>query len=128
MQSPQKPPGTGPAADSKLPVGWAVLAALALTALAALGIFWWVEQRSSAEARPAPEELRLRLDINRASARELELLPGIGARRAMRIIKARQQRGGFKRLAELDEADVLGPGAAERLAPYLLPLPKESGQ
>lgn len=128
MHSLKTPPESGTAASSRLPVGWTVLAALALSALAVLGVLWWREQRRAAEARPSPKELQLKLNINRASARELALLPGIGTGRARRIVKARHKRGGFKRLAELDEADVLGPGASERLAPYLLPLPEESGQ
>ncbi len=127
MQSLRTPPESGAAAPPRSPVGWTVLAALALSALAALGVLWWLEQRRAAEARPSPRELQLRLNINRASARELELLPSIGTRRAVRIVKARHKRGGFKRLTELDEPDVLGPGAAERLAPYLLPLPEEGG-
>ncbi len=127
MQSLKTPPESGTAASLRSPVGWTVLAALALSALAALGALWWFEQRRAAEARPSPKELQLKLNINRATARELGLVPSIGTRRAMKIINARQKRGGFKRLTEIDEPDVLGPGAAERLAPYFLPLPEESG-
>jgi competence protein ComEA len=141
----EKPP-PGPAGGATTPagepgrslVGWATVLALALTALAALGFVWLRDRRAAARPRPfdglrassgEPVEplpagdLRLRLDINAASAGELDLLPGVGAFRASKIVEARKARGGFKRLAELDEPGLLGPGAAARLAPYLQPLP-----
>jgi hypothetical protein len=104
-----------------MPLGWLVLGALALSAIAGLGLLWWTRERA-AERPPDPQKLHLRLDINRASSSELQLLPGIGASRATRIVRARERRGGFRSLSELDEREVLGPGAARRLAPYLLPL------
>lgn len=104
--------------------GWAALFALALTVLAALGAVWLRrERRRGREPAPPPETLRLRLDLNAASAEELRLLPGVGLARAAKLVEARQSRGGFRRLAELDERELLGPGAAERLAPFLEPLP-----
>jgi len=104
-------------------MGWATVLALTLTALAALGFLWLRERRSAQRAGQPAEALRHRLDINAASAEELDLLPGVGAFRAKKLIDARQARGGFKRLAELDEPGLLGPGASQRLAPYLQPLP-----
>jgi len=65
----------------------------------------------------------MKLDINRAEARELELLPGVGPTRAARIVAARRKRGGFRSLSELDERELLGPGSSERLATYLKALP-----
>jgi hypothetical protein len=118
-------PGDGRGPRSFKPAGpltgWATVMALALTGLAALGFIWLREGRSAARERPPAGELLLRLDLNSASAEQLDLLPGVGAPRARKIVEAREARKGFKRLAELDE--VLGPGSAERLAPYLMPLP-----
>ena len=104
------------------PAGWAVLGVLALSALAGLALASLVEERDSDRIGGVSAEFRLRLDVNRATARELELLPGIGPSRAMRIVRARGERGGFRSLRELDDDSLLGPGASERLAPYLLPL------
>ena len=104
------------------PAGWAVLGVLAVSALAGLALASLLEEPRSRSVSVSAE-IRLRLDINRASARELELLPGIGPSRAMRLVKARRERGGFRSLRELDDDSLLGPGASERLAPYLLPLP-----
>jgi competence protein ComEA len=97
--------------------------ALALTGLAALGLVWLRERRAAGRPRPPAGELRLRLDLNAASAEELDLIPGVGPGRAARIVEVRKARGGFRRLAELDEPALLGPGAAERLAAYFAPLP-----
>jgi len=116
-------PGRAPVQEKGLPVGWTVLAALALSGIVLLGALWWRESRREGEPRTPPAKLRLRLDVNSASAEEFELLPGIGTRRALRIVKARQRRGAFRSLAELDEPEVLGPGTSERLAQYLAPLP-----
>lgn len=61
-----------------------------------------------------------RLDPNRADARALEALPGIGPALARRIVEERARGGPFRSLADL-EARVpgLGPQRAARLAPYL---------
>ena len=119
--------GAGEAVPAQRPerplVGWATVMALALTGLAALGFVWLRERRAAGRPRAPAGELRLRLDLNAASAEELDLIPGVGPGRAARIVEVRKARGGFKRLAELDEPALLGPGASERLAPYLDPLP-----
>ena len=112
--------------DERPLIGWAVLTALSVTVLAALGFFWLRERSTASERKPPAHELRLRLDINSASAEELDLLPGVGASRAAKLVEARSRRGGFKRLAELDEPGLLGAGASARLEPYLEPLPGDS--
>ena len=52
--------------------------------------------RSPAKAAPAAV-----VNINTASAADLELLPGIGAKTAERIVDYRQKNGPFKRIEEL---------------------------
>jgi len=101
--------------------------ALALTSLVALGYQWLKERRLAEQPRPAAGQLQMRLDLNQAGAEQLDLLPGIGPTRAARIVETRRVRGGFRHLRELDEPGLLGPGAAERLTPYFLPLPGDAG-
>ena len=59
--------------------------------------------------------LGLTLDLNRASAAELQALPQIGPRRAQRIVRYRQQRGLFRSPAELEGVHGIGPMTIARL-------------
>lgn len=64
--------------------------------------------------------LGLPLDLNRASAEDLEAVPGIGPALAQRIVDYRQAHGPFKKIEELEEK-VLGFGSqkVEGIKPYL---------
>lgn len=48
-----------------------------------------------------------KIDLNRASAEELQAVPGVGPKRAQSIVKLRKERGWFERVEELDDL----PGA-----------------
>jgi competence ComEA-like helix-hairpin-helix protein len=50
------------------------------------------------------------LNLNTATAAQLETLPGIGARTAERIVEYRQKNGGFKKIEELMNV----PGVGEK--------------
>ena len=54
--------------------------------------------------------LLLVLNLNTATLRELETLPGVGPVLARRIIEFRERKGGFKRVEEL----LVIPGVSER--------------
>ena len=56
------------------------------------------------------------LDINTATAKELELLPGIGESLAGRILEARAKKGGFESCDELMEIEGIGPARYELFA------------
>ena len=60
---------------------------------------------------PSKTAVHSRLDLNRASAGELESLPGIGAVMAQRVIAFRESVGGFRTVEALRE--VKGIGAKE---------------
>jgi competence protein ComEA len=61
------------------------------------------------------------LNVNTASARELELLPGVGPALAGRIVADRQANGAFGTVAELDRVKGVGPATLERWEPYIEP-------
>jgi competence ComEA-like helix-hairpin-helix protein len=61
-----------------------------------------------------------RLDLNHATEKQLEALPGIGPKHARSIMAARNARGGqFKRLEDLLSINGIGPKTIEELRPYV---------
>ena len=74
--------------------------------------------RTRARTREAPDSTR-KLDINTATAAQLDALPGIGAAVAQRIIEHRQQEP-FRTVSDLQKVRGVGPALAARLAPFLL--------
>jgi competence protein ComEA len=87
--------------------------------------------RAAPEAEVAPEppapprpQLRAlrdgqRLDPNRASETELQLLPGVGPTLAHRIAEHRRQHGPFRTLSALTQVSGIGPRTLERMRPLL---------
>lgn len=60
------------------------------------------------------------VDINSASASELETLSGVGPATASAIIETRSRRGPFLNVDELVEVPGIGPGRLERLRPHIV--------
>ena len=60
-----------------------------------------------------------KIDINFAGPKELERHPYVLARTLRRIIKQRQLKGGWSRIEEMTEQNILSEEEAKRLAPYL---------
>ncbi len=56
------------------------------------------------------------LDLNRATARELEALPGIGPALARRILAYRESEGPFHTVEDLRKVAGIGPARLSRLA------------
>ena len=59
------------------------------------------------------------VNINTASAEELQALPGVGERRAEQIVSLRKERGSFKQVDELLEVRGIGPAMLERMRPQV---------
>ncbi len=64
---------------------------------------------------PVPAATPAPLDLNRATAAELEALPGIGPRRAQAILDYREVSGGFDRVEDLLLVEGIGPATLEAL-------------
>ena len=80
------------------------------------------EARRGAPRRTRAAEPALRphgLDVDRASAAELERLPGIGPSLAARIVAEREQNGPFGGADALRRVRGIGPRTLERIRPYL---------
>lgn len=69
------------------------------------------EARALREGRP--------IDINRATAEELRLLPGIGPMLASRIVEARARIGRFNQLSDIDAVAGIGEKTLRRIAPLV---------
>jgi competence ComEA-like helix-hairpin-helix protein len=65
----------------------------------------------------APGPAPATTDLNRASARELDRLPGVGPVLAARIIDYRSRHGAFRQVEELMAVRGIGPRLYARLAP-----------
>lgn len=70
--------------------------------------------RSSTKAEPTGT-----ININTASANDLETLPGIGAKTAARIIEYRQKNGPFKKIEELMNVRGVGEKNFLKVKPQL---------
>ena len=73
--------------------------------------------------RSAPRLAPARVDIDRASAAELERLPGIGPALAARIVADRTSRGPFQDPEALLRVKGIGPRILGRIRPFLSPAP-----
>jgi len=59
-------------------------------------------------------------DVNRISARDLALIPGVSRNLAERIVAERERRGGYGSLEDLGEVKGVGPVTLKRLSSYLV--------
>ncbi len=66
-----------------------------------------------------PETESMKVDINTATAEELQVLPGIGEKRAADIIAYRAQHGPFRIPEDITKVGGIGEGTLEELLPYI---------
>lgn len=72
-----------------------------------------------APSSPPPSSPIGLLDLNTATEKQLEALPGIGPKHARSILASRNARGGrFKSLDDLLAIDGIGPRTIEAIRPY----------
>jgi len=93
---------------------WSVVVVLALGG----GHVWGetVHAALASAGQPATVEL---IDLNQATAAQLESLPGVGAVTAARIVEYRQANGGFKKIEELMNVRGIGERSFLRLRPLV---------
>jgi competence protein ComEA len=70
---------------------------------------------------PGPQllTLGLALDLNSATAADLDALPGIGPSLAQRIIDYRRSHGPFKNIGDLERVSGIGPKKLALIKPYI---------
>ena len=94
-------------------------ALLALT----LGSVPLAAQESSRPAPRPPDAATAPVNLNTATATQLESLPGIGPAMAQRIVEYRQQSGGFKKIEELMNVRGIGEASFLKLKPLITVTP-----
>lgn len=61
------------------------------------------------------------VDVNRDPARDIELLPGIGPKKAGAIVESRKRDGRFEALDDLERVKGIGQKTVERIRPWAEP-------
>lgn len=74
-----------------------------------------VAARAAHSAAKAEEEVRFPVDVNTASAQELEAIPGVGPATAARIIENRP----YATVDDLLRVKGIGPATLEKIRPYV---------
>jgi comEA protein len=77
-----------------------------------------VEQATGDTSDQATNERPL-IDINRATAEELELLPGLGPALSRRVVEYRSINGPFARIEDLVRVQGIGPATLQRIKDYI---------
>jgi competence protein ComEA len=102
------------------------LSALAIVSLFAAAPCAAIAQTTSRAAAKASTTAGI-VNINTASAADLEALPGIGAKTAARIIEYRQKNGPFKKIEELMNVRGVGEKNFLKLKPQITVTTKVEG-
>lgn len=74
---------------------------------------------ASTIVQASPPSADAPLDLNQATAAQLEALPGIGEVKAAAILAVRKDRGGFSSVDELESVRGIGPALTKKLRPMV---------
>jgi len=92
---------------------------LVVLALIGAGASVWSGRSAPGSALAVSEPVSPVIDLNAATASQLEALPMIGPKRAESIVADRAKRGPFKSVDDLDRVHGIGPRTVERLRPFV---------
>jgi competence protein ComEA len=95
------------------------LSMLALSVFVALPAQAAGATQSPAVNRPPVKPEAVIVNLNTATTKDLETLPGIGARTALRILEYRQKNGPFKKIEELMNVQGIGEKSFLKLKPQV---------
>ncbi len=100
----------------------------ALACAVMLGIGGQTRIEAAGQEAKAPAAAPAPLNLNAATAADLEKLPGVGAAMATRILEYRQKSGGFKKIEELMNVQGIGERNFLRLKPLVTVVPPKSAE
>ena len=84
--------------------------------------------RVDASGQDAKAAAQAPVNLNVATAADLEKLPGVGAAMATRILEYRQKSGGFKKVEELMNVQGIGERNFLRLKPLVTIVPPKNAE
>jgi len=93
-----------------------VMGALLAAFLAIVPVAVVQASQDAPDAKTAPAAV---VNLNTATAAQLEALPGIGPKVAQRIVEYRQKNGAFKKVEELMNVKGIGEKSFLKLKPHL---------
>ena len=102
-----------------VPGTWTVIILLA----AALTLTGWMRAQRvvvGAAPRTSRSTTSIRIDVNHASAAQLNVLPGVGPRLAERIVFDRETYGPFDTVDDLERVPGVGPRIVDRVRPFVV--------
>jgi competence protein ComEA len=100
----------------------AVLSAVLVSLLALPPAVGFAQDKPAKAAKAAPA-VTTPVNLNTASAADLEALPGVGAATAKLIIEHREKNGGFKKIEELMNIKGIGEKSFLKLKPMVTVAP-----
>jgi competence protein ComEA len=83
-------------------------------------------QEQASQAGSARTQMAPTVNLNTATAQQLEALPGVGPRTAQRILDYRQKNGPFKRIEDLMNIQGIGEKSFLRIKPLVTVAPSKS--
>jgi competence ComEA-like helix-hairpin-helix protein len=107
-----------PSPASSRPIRAGTLLTVALLAGVAIAGGMWLRPVAPPAERSDPAVVH-RVDVNRAGAAEIAVLPGIGDVLAGRIVSDRDARGPFGRIGDLERVHGIGPRIVERIRAHV---------
>lgn len=93
------------------------LATFAVGVLSVMFVWYAWAPKPSVDNRALTSSLRL--DLNRATAAELNLLPGVGPKLIQAILQRREALGGFQHIDQLKSIPGIKEGKLNAMAPFL---------
>ena len=97
----------------------------ALLSLMAVAPATAIAQDKTPKSKPAPA-VSTPVNLNTATAADLEALPGVGAATARLIIEHREKNGGFKKIEELMNIKGIGEKSFLKLKPMVTVTPQKA--
>ncbi|MFT3686354.1 MAG: ComEA family DNA-binding protein [Phycisphaerales bacterium] len=138
-QTPPQPPSKAPAPPLAAAAKWGAVAVLGVVAI--IAVVWVIlsnrtrpaivdapkpqttsvgaDASTPAQPAPSPSSGSL-LDLNAATAAQLEHLPGIGPAIAQRIIDDRTKHGRYTSVDDLDRVQGIGKKTIDKLRPFVM--------